>query len=47
MSWVINLNYSHFNPRSLAGATWKSCKEAYVSYDFNPRSLAGATFVLI
>ena len=34
---------AHFNPRSLAGATYGIPAYGYAGNDFNPRSLAGAT----
>ena len=36
----------YFNPRSLAGATWKQCQLTKFQFYFNPRSLAGATYSL-
>ena len=35
--------FVHFNPRSLAGATFNDCCDSSTCWHFNPRSLAGAT----
>ena len=39
---LINTFSRHFNPRSLAGATFDYGQTCFIA-DFNPRSLAGAT----
>ena len=43
MSIVYFPTANHFNPRSLAGATYTPAHPAQHLPDFNPRSLAGAT----
>ena len=41
---VFGASASYFNPRSLAGATFKPSFAAVRRSNFNPRSLAGATY---
>ena len=42
-----SLRAADFNPRSLAGATFREAFQIQRWYDFNPRSLAGATMVSV
>ena len=44
MQSMLKVSPGNFNPRSLAGATYRKIIDLGSDEDFNPRSLAGATF---